>query len=96
MRVDALKQNHALELNKILCAHHRHLGRESIVSGFINLIENILVGHGTGGLYLTLQRYLNLPLIGQHFFQRGNIPLLFNGLHRHVLSHQIGKAAFAQ
>jgi hypothetical protein len=43
-----------------------------------------------------LQRQLDLPLLGQHFFQAVHVPLLFDRFGGHVLAHQIGEAAFAQ
>ena len=63
---------------------------------FAHLLHQVVIRHGRGGLHLGLQWQLNLPVIGQRFLQRGNIPLLFHRLYRHVLANQISKTAFPQ
>ena len=96
MGVNALQQDHALELNEIAIAHLRYLGGESSVGLCGHGLQQIFIGDGAGGADLLLQGEGQLPLLGQYFFQASDVPLFLHRLKRHILTHQVGKAAFAQ
>ena len=91
-----MQQHHALKLGEVLCTHQIDLGVEHLVGLGPNRFQQIVVGDGAGGVDLLLQVQTELPLVGEHFFQRGQIPLFFNRFSRHKLAHDVLEAALAQ
>ena len=96
VHVDALQQHGALEGVKVFTADLLQAPGVALVGRVHDLLGNVLVGDGAGGLDLLGQRQIELPLLGQHFFEAGDVPLLLDRLGRHVLARQIGHAALAE
>ena len=96
MAVDALQQDHALELGEVGGTDLLYLGGKVVIGRCGDGGENLFAGDGIGFADLLLQGQVELPLVDQHFLQGGNVPLLFDRLGRHELVHQVFEAAFTQ
>ena len=96
VRVYALQQHHALEAGEILAPDLFDLAGEAFLRGLQHHFQHVVVGDGAGLAHRGLQVQLDLPFFAQHFFQAGQVPLLFHRFVRHVFMHQVGQAAFAQ
>ena len=96
MRVYALQQHDALELDKVRFTDFFDLVGKGCIGRADDFRQNILVGDGGCAFQFTFQRQLNLPFIPQHFLESRNVPLLFNALDGHILPGQIRETALTQ
>ena len=96
MVIDALQQHRPREGRELISPQISHLGGESVMGSADHFFDHIFIRHRRGALNPRLQTQIDLPLHGERALQSGNVPLLFNRLHRDKLAHQVGEAAFAQ
>ena len=92
VRVKALQQDSTLKVHELLGAGLFQFAGIQGLRGLQALLQDVFVGDVFVVRDLGAQVQRHLP-VGQRLFQGRDVPLLFHGVGRHILAHQLLRAA---